>query len=406
MPANKNSADSERYALVRSGRRIPELDGLRGIAIALVLVDHLFTSPSIFIRRPNPVAYLQIVTRLSWSGVDLFFILSGFLIGGILLEARDSTNYFKVFYLRRACRILPIYLLFCGVVLILSRLVYPSHFATMEWMFASPMHWHSYVTFTQNLWMAHRNIVGPAVLAPTWSLAVEEQFYLTLPLVVRFVRSALFPYVLAAGIIAAPLVRLAMLTLLPQPQVGVYVLLPCRMDALLMGVMAAYLLRKPEIWAICIAKRRAIWMCFYALAFGLPYFTIKSNMYSFPAASVGYDWLAFFYLTALILTLTDADSWLGRAMRWPWLMALGTIAYCTYLFHILIYGLLTAIIRDHGPSLTNFGDLAVIFLSLCVTITFALMSWRIFEKPFVRLGHGSQYEFVPSAQVSARASKP
>ena len=88
------------------------------------------------------------------------------------------------------------------------------------------MPWHSYITFTQNLWVTHRNDPGPAVLAPTWSLAVEEQFYLTLPLVVRFVRAAKLPYVLIAGIVAAPLIRLAMLTMLPQPQVGVYVLLP------------------------------------------------------------------------------------------------------------------------------------------------------------------------------------
>jgi peptidoglycan/LPS O-acetylase OafA/YrhL len=399
LQANHNSAGSERYALLRSGRRIPELDGLRGVAIGLVLVVHLFTSPVAFIYRPNPVAYFQILTRLAWSGVDLFFVLSGFLIGGILLEARESRNFFKVFYFRRACRILPIYLVFCGLVFFCQFFVYPSHRTIMEWMFSSPMPWHSYLTFTQNWWMAHRNITGPSVLAPTWSLAVEEQFYLTLPLIVRYVRYAFLPYVLVAGIIAAPLIRLVMLTTMPQPQVGLYVLLPTRMDDLLLGVLTAYLLRKPEVWARFVAHRRTIWRVFYGLALGLPLLTLTSNAFSFPMASIGYDWLALFYLTALVLALTDPGSWLGSAMRWKWLMGLGVIAYNTYLFHTLIYGLLTALLRGHGPTMTSFGDLAVDLLSLGATIGFAVMCWHFFEKPIVRLGHRAQYQFVSAKAI-------
>ncbi len=399
MQSRLNPGDNERYSLLRSGRRIPELDGLRGVAIGLVLVVHLFTAPAAFIPRPHPVAYLQIATRLSWSGVDLFFILSGFLIGGILLDARGSKNFFKVFYFRRVCRILPIYLFFCGLVVVLQLFVFPHHQDTMEWMFASPMPWHSYLTFTQNIWMAHRNIAGPAVLAPTWSLAVEEQFYLTLPLVVRFVRSATLPYVLVAGIVAAPLIRLAMLLMMPQPQVGVYVLLPSRMDDLLLGVLAAYLLRQPGIWAKFVTHRRIIWRVFFGLALGLPLLTLTSNAYSFPMASIGYDWLALFYLSALVLALTDPGSWLGSALRWKWLMGLGIIAYNTYLFHTLSYGLLTAYLRGHGPSMVNFGDLAVSLLSLGVTVGFAVASWHFFEKPIVRLGHSSHYQPVSTENL-------
>ena len=406
MQPKENTGDDERYALLRSGRRVPELDGLRGVAIGLVLVVHLFTAPAAFIPRPNPIAYLQIATRLAWSGVDLFFILSGFLIGGILLDARYSRNFFKVFYFRRVCRILPIYLVFCALVAFFQVFVYPSHRDTMDWMFSLPMPWYSYLTFTQNWWAALRNMAGPAVLAPTWSLAVEEQFYLTLPLVIRFVRAATLPYVLIAGIIAAPLMRLAMLTMLPQPQVGVYVLLTSRMDDLLLGVLAAYCLRIPEIWARFITHRATIWRVFYGLALGLPLLTLTSNFYSFPMASIGYDWLALFYLTALALALTDPDSWLGSALRWKWLMGLGIIAYNTYLFHTLIYGLLTAYLRNHGPSMTNLGDLAVILLSLGVTIGFAVASWHFFEKPIVRLGHGAHYQPVSAGELQPETPAP
>jgi peptidoglycan/LPS O-acetylase OafA/YrhL len=399
LQANQNARDDERYALLRSGRRIPELDGLRGVAISLVLIVHFFTAPAAVIRRPNPLAYVQILTRLSWSGVDLFFILSGFLIGGILIDARTSKNFFKIFYVRRACRILPIYLLFCCIAASLYHFVYPFHRDVMDWMFLSPMPWYSYLTFTQNCWVAGKNMTGPAVWAPTWSLAVEEQFYLTLPLIVRFVRQITLPYVLAAGILAAPLIRLAILVWLPLPQQAVYVLLPSRMDDLLMGVLTAWMVRKPEVWAFVVARRKVFWRAFFVLALGLPFLTLTSSMYSFPMASFGFDWLALFYLTALILVLAEPQSWLGRAMRWRWLMGLGTVAYGTYLIHVLVYGLCKAYFRHHGPSLESLPDLGVTLGALVLTIILAQLSWRLFEKHFVRMGHQFQYE---PAQVTAR----
>ena len=90
--------------------RIPELDGLRGIAIGMVLIWHFFAVPARF-APATLLAYTMIPLRLLWTGVDLFFVLSGFLIGGILLDARDSSNYFRVFYTRRFFRIVPAYAL-------------------------------------------------------------------------------------------------------------------------------------------------------------------------------------------------------------------------------------------------------------------------------------------------------
>jgi peptidoglycan/LPS O-acetylase OafA/YrhL len=90
--------------------RIPELDGLRGLAILLVIVCHYVGNP-----EHSPLGFLAhrflLAFTIGWSGVDLFFVLSGFLIGGILLDARDSPNYFRAFYMRRVFRILPIYYL-------------------------------------------------------------------------------------------------------------------------------------------------------------------------------------------------------------------------------------------------------------------------------------------------------
>jgi peptidoglycan/LPS O-acetylase OafA/YrhL len=408
LQPNYNSVDSERYSLLRSGRRIPELDGLRGVAIGLVIITHYFTA-AVTVQRPNPLAYLQIVTRLSWSGVDLFFILSGFLIGGILLDARSSSNYFKVFYVRRACRILPVYLIFCGFIALCYRFVYPSHLSVLYWLFYFPMPWYSYLTFTQNFWMVHFNMLGPAALAITWSLAIEEQLYLSLPAVIRFVRSATLPYLLIGGILAAPVFRCVLLIWWPRTQIAVYALLPSRMDSLLLGALAAWAVRDADVWNVLVARRRLLWGLFALFTAGLAYFTAKSSYYSIATPSVGYDWIALFYLAALLLVLMHPNSWLGRVMRQRWLMGLGRIAYATYLIHVLVYGLCMAYFRHHGPFLQNLADLWTTLAALVLTITLAQLSWWLFEQKFVRFGHKLKYERVtagnspnilPEAQTS------
>ena len=120
---------------------------------------------------------------LTWSGVDLFFVLSGFLIGGILLDARESPRYFQTFYIRRAYRIFPLYgvMTFLFLMRHLPFRLLPGHFGDV-----SPLTipWWSYVTLTQNFWMAQQGWYGAVAMAVTWSLAVEEQFYLTIPLLV------------------------------------------------------------------------------------------------------------------------------------------------------------------------------------------------------------------------------
>lgn len=121
--ADPVTGESQAFAL---NQRIPELDGLRGFAILLVLFFHCLSLP-IAELRPNPLAYVKYATRLTWTGVDLFFVLSGFLIGGILVDARDSPRYFPVFYFRRACRILPAYIAYLLLILVSYRYFLPSH---------------------------------------------------------------------------------------------------------------------------------------------------------------------------------------------------------------------------------------------------------------------------------------
>src|SRR6266550_2788258 len=157
--------------------RIASLDGLRGCAILLVLLFH-FTA-----RAPYPTDHasirLQSVFDLGWSGVDLFFVLSGFLITGLLIDAKGSAGYFKVFYARRALRILPLYYGTLVVMFVLPYLLtsvmnptYITPFRDQIWYWGYLQNYH-YLT---NAWS---DIAGPF-----WTLAIEEQFYLVWPLVV------------------------------------------------------------------------------------------------------------------------------------------------------------------------------------------------------------------------------
>lgn len=186
-------------------KRIAQLDGVRGVAIVLVLVWHYiadhFTSPGGTIST-----YWDGALYLTSSGVELFFVLSGFLIGGILLDHRQTSNYFRVFYLRRACRILPLYFLMLGL-FVCCRATRISTWPYFGWLFGQPFPMLSYATFTQNVLMGLRGDLGPHWLGVTWSLAIEEQFYLFIPLLIYFLPRRALVLVLTAGILMAPVLR-------------------------------------------------------------------------------------------------------------------------------------------------------------------------------------------------------
>ncbi len=156
-------------------RRIKELDGIRGAAILFVLAYHYFSNGA-GINNPIGRQFLKLFS-IGWSGVDLFFVLSGFLIVGILLDAKSSNNYFSSFYIRRALRILPLYYLLLTLFLILPI------FISNDGIFKLTFPFWSYLLFIQNLFMIKFDL-GTSWLGVTWSLAIEEQFYLLLPILV------------------------------------------------------------------------------------------------------------------------------------------------------------------------------------------------------------------------------
>jgi peptidoglycan/LPS O-acetylase OafA/YrhL len=349
-------------------KRIPELDGIRGIAIAMVLVWHYFASPASSIRFParSPLWYLQAAGSLTWSGVDLFFVLSGFLIGGILLDSRDRPDYFRTFYVRRFFRIVPIY---TAVLIVTHPLT-----STVEHQ-AGP--WWVYALFLQNFWMAATNDFG--LWAVTWSLGVEEQFYLTLPAIVRFARNAL-PWIIGVGVVAAPIFRAALFYALPGNTVAPRALTFCRADTLLLGVAAAMCIRHKRAAGWLVIHANYLWTAGAFLLAGAGVMTLHRGWtYGIGMTSFGLTWLALLYSTTLLLAVTQPDSWLGAVLRFKPLRRLGMIAYGVYLLHQILFLAIKKVLPWSPPVSA--------IAALSATLAIALLSWRYFESPLIQRGH-------------------
>jgi peptidoglycan/LPS O-acetylase OafA/YrhL len=385
-------------------KRIPELDGLRGLAIGMVVFMHCIW----LAIGNNPyrlVNYVRVATRPFGSAVELFFVLSGFLIGGNLLDARDSPNYFSTFYIRRFCRVLPIYLLFITLVAVSYHLIYLRVGAPLDWLYAGQIPWYAYLSFGQNFWMAKGNYGGAVILGITWAFAVEVQFYLLAPAIIRFARRWTLPYIFAAGFVIAPVVRTYIALHFPSKLISTYVLLPSRMDSLFLGLLCAYLLREKKIWGWLLNHQRRIWAVLFLLVSGIPLLFTNGSPFTILWIIAGYGWTALLYAAVLILAVTNSQSFISRLLRWRWLRGLGTISYGVYLFHYGVYGLFMWSFTGHGNVLTDKKDFGVTCLAVALTIAFASLLWRYFEKPIIRWSHKRRYSPPPPFEAPVQDTK-
>jgi len=368
--------------------RIPALDGLRGIAILLVLMRHTIFGMQTHSRA---LSIFLAAGQISWSGVDLFFVLSGFLIGGILLEARNSPNYFKTFYIRRAYRIFPLYFAVAGMFLFrhLPFRVLPGSFGEHSPL-AIP--WLAYLTLTQNFWMSHIGWFGERAMLVTWSLAIEEQFYLTIPLLIRKIRPVRLVWVLLAIIGGAPLLREIVYFHLPHGPFSCFVLMPCRADALCLGVLAAYVVRHPVYWERLLRRRDLLLATTAFFSAGVVFLVCKQyEQLSHLMATVGFSWVAIFYTCWLLVIVTQQKGATARALCHPALMGLGTLAYCTYLIHIPLSEVGRKVLAARYPGAPEQTWLIGGLLGVAATLVVAWLSWRFFERPLVRRGHRHSY---------------
>lgn len=385
-------------APLREGR-IEQLDGVRGLAIIMVLVAHFY----VLLSEPNPAYPRFFSTRLlqaTWSGVDLFFVLSGFLIGGILIDRRRSTNYYAVFYLRRTLRILPLYfvlLLTVGALALAApdlRQLSTGEGESWRWMTGSLFPAWCYATFLQNFCMAAGDSLGSDSIGHSWSLAVEEQFYLLLPLFIRLVPERALPRLLAGLVLLTPLLRVQIWFIPDFGRIGAYVLLPCRADSLLLGVLSAWAVRQDSIRRFLAARRRALNVLLLVLsAIGAFFSYYDGNFSSFLMINVGYTWFAITFALLILLAIVSPRRSMLGFLYWTPLRWIGWVSYFVYLFHQLVLGFAYLMMTGEAPSFEH-GYLPMV-VALFLTFLLAGVSWRYFERPLLRYGHRYNYDMAP-----------
>jgi peptidoglycan/LPS O-acetylase OafA/YrhL len=393
--------------------RIPELDGLRGMAILLVLVGHYFAVPG-----TGAVSLLNgYWFRLGWTGVDLFFVLSGFLIGGILLDVRGSPNYFKTFYARRFFRIIPVYYawIFLYVVLsILGRNFLSVRIGTVQGVDGSIL---AHFLFLQNFHEFLKSTVSFWWFSSTWSLAVEEQFYLVAPLLVRFLPKRKLAAVLVLVTLLAPVLRFFVRTHFAESSWLAYRLMPCRADSLAIGVLAALVWNDGRMRAWLEKHSFVLYGVFAILFAGVAWLW---RWYPDPllllTQTVGYTWLALFFAVLLLLVLARRASILAAVMRLGFLREIGGVSYCVYIIHAAVFLFCHRLLLHALPVVTDVKAAAVTFLAAIITFAIAKLSWKFLEQPLLQRGHAFHYfhrklheipgsaETVPFLQMNAKHS--
>ena len=367
--------------------RIKELDGIRGLAVLMVLIYHYFNLLSFpWAVGGSLLARLHNFTHWFWSGVDLFFVLSGYLIGGIIIDNRESKNFLPVFYIRRALRILPAYSLLLIAYFVLRSQLEPARFGALFYGTATIFPAFSYFTFTQNIFLGlayvmHRD--PNMFLAPTWSLAVEEQFYLIVPFLLLVVRRKYWTNLLIGLVILALILR----TLFPI--FSPYFITPFRMDSLFFGVLVALAVRQPCLRAWLEEKKWILRSAFLLLLVIVALIVVKGIL-KWPA--IEYSVLACFYAVLILIAAIESGTLHLAIFRFSPLRFLGLISYSLYLFNLPILWLFHGLILGTSPSLNSWNGCVITLFSLTVTIALASASYFFFERYFLSVGHSVHYE--------------
>ncbi len=373
-------------------RFYPALDGLRALAVLMVFFEHYQASN-----------YLAL--NWGWAGVDVFFVLSGFLITGILYDTRDAPRRFRTFYARRTLRIFPLYyaVLLFGVVLTpvfhwiwnpawVLWFAYLGNYARFVYL-ASPL--FPMGAIEHLIAQAHIQRMPALFLGHFWSLAVEEQFYLVWPFIVFSVRDRVRLRNLCVVICCLTLAaRIVCAFAVPQRYLAaelLYRVTPLRADALLIGGLVALCLRGPEAEAIRRLGRPILavfgagfllWDLLYRQLSGVHHF-----YHPYAGApvltTIGYTLIDIFS-AALIVSILQPSGFLFRVFSMKWPRRLGMMSYGFYVFHDMFHPLWHVIVYSH----VQFGrkaEACVTLLGLVSTVVLSYLSFRFLETPFLRL---------------------
>jgi peptidoglycan/LPS O-acetylase OafA/YrhL len=364
-------------AAVGEARRIVALDGLRGLMTVFVVISHFFA------ELPGGLNALM----FGWVGVDMFFVLSGFLVGKLILEKSPHANFFSVFYVRRFLRTVPAYLVTVLVVFALLRFCDP---AWSDADGALPL-W-SYLTFTQSFLMVSRETIGAHWLAPTWTLAVEEHFYLIVPALIVFTPRRWLVATLSGVVVGVLILRFAIYQGGFASPIAALVLLPGRADLLAFGILAAIavtrhgFLRVRFDLALRIVPLAALISILVMQAFGGTLFEVYGSL----AMSIG----CASYLLSIVRGAPEAKRLESR-----WLQFLGNNSYCIYLTHLPVLGLMHGLILGGRPALTSPAQWMVTLVATPVCILVGWAMTKAIEEPLTR--YGRSWRWSPQTRVGS-----
>lgn len=354
--AHQGARESTPNLAAKCRSHIPELDGLRGIAVAAVVLYHCHDRLASL--------HLASVAEWGWAGVNLFFVLSGFLITGILAGSRSDVSFFRNFYARRALRIWPLYVLLLAVYYFVLPVVFHD-FRALGKIRTAP--WLLYAGMVQNL--SFRALPGP--LVPTWSLAIEEQFYLLWAPAVRMVTNRWLMAALAAMLVASPLIRMSGWALLTPTNTLLH------LDGLAMGGLLALLIRT---WRMNERQWRMVGYGLAAIGFGgLIALRFRGSAFTDSLLAAGFGGMVLLGVVA-----SGRASRYGAILRSRGLLFLGRISYGLYMVHILCFVVVGSFDRrmaGHGAA----GDAAVVAVRLTLSILVATALWYGFESRILRL---------------------
>ncbi|MGD0155194.1 MAG: acyltransferase [Terracidiphilus sp.] len=391
----KDSSLATPGGYIPTGERVPVLDGIRGIAILLVMMFHFWAVGTARLSYPLERAYSSIA-GMGWIGVDLFFVLSGFLITGILLDLRRNPDYFRIFYGRRTVRIFPLYyaaltVFFLVVPMLLTHLHHQRAFDVETGTAGKLFAW----TYLLNWYEGLKGFqIIPHPLQHFWSLAIEEQFYLVWPfLVLKLARRRLIQ--VCFGLMALGLFMRAVMYWIHLP-IAAYTWTICRADPLAAGAIVALAARDPGDWKILSNWARRLALPAFCAIVLLRVFS--PNCTDGPGASPDFAMgtieltlagILFSSCLALAIQLRREHP-ASRLLGSSFLRFFGKYSYCLYVCHVPIITFLAkaGLNSNRLLRLTHNEFLAILAINaigFAASIAVAFASWHLYEKQWLKL---------------------
>ena len=349
-------------------KRITELDGLRGLMTIMVVVSHYY----------GEVQHGWKVFMFGWVAVKMFFVLSGFLVGRLAYERHECVNFISVFYIRRLCRTIPVYM-----VCVLIVFLFICMFGRERWLVTTnefPL-W-SYLTFTQNYLMVSTNSMGWPWLAPTWTLSVEEYFYLFVPVIFLAVPVRYLIYVFSIGAFLSVALRISIFQFGIFPYITGLVYLPSNADAIFIGMIAGiFYLTSLSKLNLYIKTIRI--MPFISLSVAL-IIQLFDNEHRQLFQSIGFFIISVgcsAFILSLVMKSPESTRFNSRILCF-----FGDNSYSIYLTHLSVLGVIHGILFNKVPDIESWRQLLATTAALPLSVLCGWVFTKIVEAPFTRYG--------------------